>query len=186
MPSPPRFLTYELPAKITSMPYIQAAPPRWAEEPMVIKFWEHLQSSPSPWPFFFARRTSRRSRARRLTYHRGDAMQKESEFRQRAIRGDRCEGCDREQDAQEFLWIFFIAPAVPESRVKREKARDMARSRSEEGEVLSLSFFELLMELANFSAPPVFSLPLIQADFYAITIASFSSSISSLMAHRFM
>lgn len=61
----------------------------------------------------------------------------------------------------------------------------MARSRSEEDEVLFLSFFELLMELANFSAPPVFGLPLIQAGFYAITITSFSSSISSLMEHRF-
>lgn len=98
-----------------------------------------------------------------LSPRRYDVAQKESEFRQRVIRGDRREGCDQEQDAQEFLWIFFIEPAAPESRVKRGKTRDMARSRSEEGEVLFLSFFELLMELANFSAPPVFGLPLIQA-----------------------
>ena len=35
------------------------------------------------------------------------------------------------------------------------------------------SFFRLLMELANFSAPSIFGLLLIQADFYAITITNF-------------
>lgn len=64
---PPRFLTYELPAKITSMPYIHAGPPCRAEEPMVIKFWEH----PRPAAILVSC-LSRRSYVPGLTYHRGE------------------------------------------------------------------------------------------------------------------
>lgn len=163
------------------MPYIQAAPPRWAKEPMVIKFWEHLRSSP---PVLFSLLIVPLVDLAHGSWLITMPRRKKASFAsERFAGGGRCEGCDREQDAQEFLWIFFIAP---ESRVKRGKARDMARSRSEEGKVLSfLFFFRLLMELVNFSTSTIFGLPLIQADFYAITITSFSSSISNLSLSYF-
>lgn len=82
-----------------------------------------------------------------------------------------------------FYESFSSRPSPRVSRKKR-KTRDMARLRSEDDEVLFPSF-RLLMELANFSAHPVFGLPLIQADFCAITITRFSSTVSSLMEHRF-
>lgn len=78
---PLRFLTYELSAKITSMPYIQ--PSYWVEEPMVIKFWDPPPLVVPP----------RRFCARWLTYHRNDVMEKESEFR-------RCEWCARRVGAR--------------------------------------------------------------------------------------
>lgn len=82
--------------------------------------------------------------------------------------------------------LFHRAPTAPPPRVlrkKREETRDMARSRSEEGEVLFFSLFlQVTYEVGEFFCSP--GLPFtFNSGFYAIT--SFSSSVTSLMERRF-
>lgn len=141
-----RFLTYELPAKITSMPYIQAAPPRWAEEPMVIKFWEHLRSTQPPCLSLFLCSSYLAHGGWLITAT--TLRRKKASFVTEWFAGVDARGVIGKEMHKNFYESFSLrrlplpSPSIArESRVKREKTRDIARSRSEEGEVLFFSFF---------------------------------------------
>lgn len=112
---PPRFLTYELPAKITSMPYIHdASPPPSDEEPMVIKFWGR---TPDPCALSHA---SRRSCAPRLTYRRDDAAQKESESSANGFAGGR--GASGRRCLRIFMNLSQRALSQREFRIKKKES----------------------------------------------------------------